>query len=76
MKLNYQVISIVLILGSIGSIVIASIHLNAYAAGSGKVFIAHAILKLKAHKNNPTQIPLVIREFRDELKGFLSSVKP
>lgn len=76
MKVTYEVISIVLILGLMGSIVSVSIHLGTYASGPGKVFIAHAILKLKAHKNNPQQIPIITGEFRDELKDFLSTLKP
>lgn len=28
------------------------------------------------HKDNPDQIPIIVGEFRDDLKDFLSSVKP
>jgi len=53
-----------------------SIQLSAYADSPGKQFIITAIIKFKAHKDNPDQIPIIVGEFRDDLKDFLSSVKP
>lgn len=57
-----------------GSFVTANIQYNTYAAG--KPSIAHLIIKLKEHKNNPTQIPIIISEFTDELKDYLSTIIP
>lgn len=42
--------------------------------GLGSVFIAIALLKLKAHKNNPDQIPIGVAEFRNDLANFLSDL--
>ena len=75
MKIERQIISMALILDLIGSLVTASIQLSAYAASPSKALIAAAIIKLKAHKNNPTQIPLIIGDFRHDLKYFLSTLK-
>jgi hypothetical protein len=70
------IFSIVLILGLIGTVVTEGIQLNTNAASPGKAFIITAIAKLKAHKDNPTQIPIAVGDFRDHLKDFLSSIKP
>ena len=53
-----------------------SIQRSAYANSPGKQFIIAAIIKFKAHKDNPDQIPIIVGEFIDDLKDFLSSVKP
>ena len=75
MKLKNQLVLIVLASILLGSFIATSIQLNAYAASLGKAFIIAQIIKFKAHKN-PTQIPIVTEEFRNDLKDFLASVKP
>lgn len=76
MQVINQLAIIVLASVLLGSFVATSIQLNAYAASLGKAFIISEIIKLKAHKKNPTQIPIVTGEFRNDLKDFLASVKP
>lgn len=76
MKVINQLAIIVLASVLLGSFLAASIQLNAYAASLGKAFIIAEIIKFKAHRNNPTQIPIVAEEFRNDLQDFLTSVKP
>ena len=76
MKVINQLVLIVLASILLGSFLATSIQLNAYAENLGKAFIIAEIIKFKAHKNNPTQIPIVKEEFRNGLQDFLASVKP
>ena len=76
MKVINQLVLIVLAPILLGSFLATSIQLNAYAENLGKAFIIAEIIKFKAHKNNPTQIPIVKEEFRNGLLDFLASVKP
>ncbi len=76
MKVANQFLILVLVSVLIGAFVTTNIQLSAYAASPGKAFIAAAIIKLKAHKNNPTQIPIGIGDFRHDLKDFLSTLRP
>jgi len=38
-------------------------------------FVLTALLKLKADKDNPIQIPIGVAEFRHDLQDFLSSLR-
>jgi len=76
MKVIKQLAIIVFASVLLGFFASMSIQLSAYADSPGKQFNIAAIIKFKAHKDNPDQIPIIVREFRDDLKDFLSSVKP
>jgi hypothetical protein len=58
----------------VAAILKISMQPNVYARSPAPGFVPSAILKLKADKDNPIQIPIGVAEFKHDLQEFLSSL--
>jgi len=75
MNLDNRIKVIVVAVIFVAAILTISMQPNVYARSAAPAFVLTALLKLKADKDNPIQIPIGVAEFRHDLQDFLSSLR-